>query len=201
MGIEFLKSLFTDGEGKEKSLSFTELEEALSKSDKIKLANLSDGGYVDKGKFDSKVSEISQLNTRISELEKAAESFKGVDVNALKEEVNQTKIKSALQIALIKNMAVDVDYLVYKAQSSDKKLDIDDKGNVTGIDELVASLKTSCPTMFAKKGKENKIEEIPLEGGENNEGITKSDILKKPYSERLKIYNNDPEKFNEIMKG
>lgn len=155
---------------------------------------------VNSGDLQTKTAELSQANEKIKALEEAAKAFDGVDVTALQKEVKQAKIDAAVQIALAKNKAIDVDYLLFKAKSSDKKVDTDENGNVTGVDELVTALKTSCPAQFAKGGK-NKIEELKLESGDGQEGLTKSDILKKPYSERLEIYNSDPEKFNEIMKG
>lgn len=93
-------------------------------------------------------------------------------------------MSSALQVALANSNAVDVDYLLFKAKSSDKKVDIDDNGKVTGVDDLVSELKTSCPSMFAKSGK-LKVEEHKLEEGNNNGGesepVSLADALRQAY--------------------
>ena len=49
---------------------------------------------------------------------------------------------------------------------------------------------------------QNKIDEkkLPDEDG-GDKGMTKKELLAKPYAERNKIYQEDPEKFNEIMKS
>lgn len=130
-----------------------------------------------------KIAELTTANATIEQLKANAKKFEGVDVDdlnaklgAAQQEIKQTKINAALQIALADNNAVDIDYLVFKAKSSNKKIDIDDNGKVTGVNELVAELKTSCPNMFAKSGRLT-IEEHRLEHGGNNDPETEPSSL------------------------
>ena len=88
MSIEFLKELFGD-----KSLTFSELENALKDSKTIKLANLADGNYVDKGKFDAKIAELATANQTISDLQTTVRKFDGVDAEGLKKQIADAQTK------------------------------------------------------------------------------------------------------------
>lgn len=88
MAIEFLKELFGD-----KALTYAELESAVSGNEKIKPANLADGGYVDKGKFDAKVSELAAANQTITQLQTTVKKFDGVDVDGLKKQITDAQSK------------------------------------------------------------------------------------------------------------
>lgn len=143
--------------------------------DKIMAENGSD---IEKAKntgsadLQSKIGELSAANETIKTLKANAEKFKqyeGIDVQALQEEVKQAKIDAAVQIALAQNKAADIDYLLFKAKTSDKKVSVDENGKVAGVDELITELKASCPTMFEKSSK-TKVEEIPLESGDGGSG-------------------------------
>jgi len=151
--------------------------------DKIMAEN---GADIEKAKgagstdLQTKISELNTANETIRTLKANVEKFKqfeGVDVKALQEEVKQAKIDAAVQIALAQNKAADVDYLLFKAKTSDKKVTVDENGKVTGVDELITELKTSCPTMF-EKSSGTKVEEIPLEHGDNGTGGDEPTSLK-----------------------
>lgn len=138
-----------------------------------------------------KITELGMANDTIRKLQENAKKFEGVNLEDMnsrlekaQQEIKQTKIDAALQVALANSNAVDVDYLLFKAKSSDKKVDIDGNGKVTGVDDLVSELKTSCPSMFAKSGK-LKVEEHKLEEGNNNGGesepVSLADALRQAY--------------------
>lgn len=74
----------------------------------------------------------------------------------LQEKIARVKKESALIIALTKANAVDVDYLLYKAEKSGayEKLTEDESGHVTGAEELVNGLKTSYAAQFKEEAKD-----------------------------------------------
>lgn len=74
-GLEFLKDCFENDE------AFKKFEEKVDEKG-IKVADLSNGDYVAKKKFDDKVSELNTLQTKYTELEK----------NAQTDEASKTKI-------------------------------------------------------------------------------------------------------------
>ena len=66
MAFEYLKNLFVDEEGNPKALTADELEAAIT-SNKLKVVNLADGGYVAKQKFDDKDAEVKNLTAQITQ--------------------------------------------------------------------------------------------------------------------------------------
>jgi len=189
----------------------------------IKLANLSEGGYVSKAKFDATDAEnktntqkLTEANGLIENLQKAAkgdETLQGkvteyqTKVQQLESELAQTKIDSAIKVGLLSENAVDVDYLTYKLKEKGETLELDEQGNIKGWTEKVAALKTQLPAQFSTKGKNgggyDGYKPLDKEKNPNNQGggFTKADILKKPYAEQAKIFEDNPELYREIMKG
>mgnify|MGYP000204747785 CR=1 FL=1 len=125
-------------------------------------------------------------------------------VKELQEQLQETKIKSAIKVALLSEKAVDVDYLTFKLESKlkdeNKTLELDENDNIKGWNDMLSGLKTQFPTQF-ETSSSKKVEEHKLEQGEEKTTFTKADILKKPYAERMKIFNENPEAYNEAMKG
>lgn len=143
----------------------------------VKLANLSTGEYVGKGKYDAlneqltgKQSELDKANGLISELQKATkgnEDLQGkitayeTQVQQLQAELAESKLKSAIKVALLSEKAVDVDYLTFKLNEKLKEkgetLELDENDNIKGWDSQLAGLKTQFPNMF-EAGQKKKID-------------------------------------------
>lgn len=192
-----------------------------NKEKQVKLANLASGEYVGKGKydalqalFDGKTGELETANGLISELKKGTKgneelqskitTYEG-QVEQLQKQLQETKVKSAIKIALLSEKALDVDYLTYKLNEklSEKgeTLELDENDNVKGWNDIVSGLKTQFPKQF-ETSTSKKFEEHRLEEHDDSSGrLTRSEILKKPYSERIKLFNENPEAYSEAMKG
>lgn len=189
-----------------------------NKDKQIKLANLGGGEYVGKGKYDAlqalldgKTGELETANGLIAELKKGTKgndelqgkitAYEG-QVQQLQEQLQQTKIKSAIKVALLSEKALDVDYLTFKLENKlkedGKTIELDDTDNIKGWKDLLDGLKTQFPTQF-ESSSSKKIEENKLPGDDDGQSLTKSEILKKPYAERMKIYNENPEAYKEAM--
>ena len=67
-----------------------------------------------------------------------------------------------------------------------------------GWDNLLSGLKTQFPAQF-ESSSSKKIEENKLNHGEGNNSLTKNELLKKPYAERMKIFNENPEAYKAAM--
>lgn len=105
---EFLKKIFG-----EKPMTFDEFETAYkaqeSAKDGIKLVNLTEGGYVDKGKFDGKVTELKTATDNLSALQETVKKFDGVDVEKLKTAAADAQKKFDADLAAAKrDSAVDL---------------------------------------------------------------------------------------------
>lgn len=113
-------------------------------------------------------------------------------------ELQQTKLDAALKVALLEAKVTDVDYLTFKIKEKGE-VKLGDDGKIKGIDDTIAALKTQYPQHFASETKK-KIDENKLQNGEGtNEVMTRKELLSKPYSERIKFYQEDPEAYNQIM--
>lgn len=161
-----------------------------------------------KNEHESKVNELTKANNLISELKKSNkgnEDLQGkitnyeTQVTQLQEELQKTKLDSAIKVALLSEKATDVDYLTFKLKEKGE-LELDENEKIKGWDDKIAALKTQFPTQF-ENSSSKKIKENKLDRTNENTTYTKADILKKPYSERMKIFTENPEAYNEAMKG
>lgn len=193
------------------------------KSDKlehVRFADLSEGEYVSKAKYtaldaenQTNTTKLTEANNLIQQLQKAAkgdEALQGqitayqTKVQELETELAQTKIDAAIKVGLLAENAVDVDYLTFKLKEKGEKMELDEQGNIKGWSDKVAALKTQLPTQFQDKGKGGYEGFRPLD--KNNQqnqdtGMTRAELLKKPYAEQVKFFNENPDAYNEIMKG
>lgn len=181
----------------------------------IKLANLTNGEYVGKGKYESleadlnsKVAELTSANALIEEMKKATVGNDELQnkignyettITDLQAELQKTKLEGELKVALLEAKATDVDYLTYKMKENNQDIKLDENGKIGGIEDMITSLKTQFPNQFETSSKKI-IQENKLEKEENNnETLTKNELLKKSYAERNEIYNKDPEAYREMM--
>lgn len=161
-----------------------------NKDKQIKLANLGTGEYVGKGKYEAlqelmngKETELKSANDLIAELKKSTkgnEELQGkigsyeTQIADLQAQIQETKIKSAVKVALLSEKAVDVDYLTYKLNEKLKEngetLELDENDNIKGWDDRLSGLKTQFPNMFEAKGNNGMqvFGENRLPNGDNN---------------------------------
>lgn len=178
-----------------------------NKEKQVKLANIGTGDYVSKLKYDDIVSQLSGKSTElqtandlIAQLKKGTkgdEELQGkitsyeTQVVQLQEQLKETKIKSAINIALLSAKAADVDYLAYKLNESLKdkgeSLELDENGKIKGWDEKLSGLKTKFPAMFTeeKAGEYRVLGDNRLPGSEDRKNDPKNlaEALKQQYEE------------------
>ena len=216
LGEELFKQLQTKIDEANKDVS--------DKLKHIRYADLSEGNYVGKAKYDADIeklnnlisgkdTEIANAKDLIEQLKKGTkddENLQGKIADyeqqntKLQEELQETKIKSAIKVALLSEKAVDVDYLTFKLNEKLKEkgetLELDENDNIRGWEDKLSGLKTQFPAMFESSSKDGKkFEERRLDEGDSGGGMSRSDILKKPYAERIKIYEKNPEAYREAM--
>lgn len=195
-----------------------------NKDKQVKIGNLASGEYVGKGKydalqkeFDSRGTELLNANNLIEDLKKTGKNDKAMQtkigeyetaVENLKKQLDEAKLKSAVKVALMSEKAVDVDYLTYKLNEKLKEkgesLELDENENIKGWKNTVSALKTQFPNMFENASDDNgdgyqRVDNGQLDHGKNDGSYTRKDILKMPYSERLKVFNEEPEAYQEAM--
>lgn len=161
-----------------------------------------------KGDFDALTKQHGESTNLIEQLKKDNAGNAGLqqkitdyekNIADLTAENEQLKIDSALKIALLEAKVSDVDYLTFKIKEKGE-VKLGDDGKIKGIDDTIAALKTQFPTQF-ESASQKKIDEHKLPDGDdgNGNGMTKKELLSKPYTERQKIYQESPDLFNEIM--
>lgn len=125
------------------------------------------------------------------------------NMEKLQAELAQTKIESAINVGLLAAgvKPEDVDYVTFKLKAKGD-IELDDQGNIKGWDDKVAGLKTQFPANFISAGGK-KYEEHKLPDGGNGgiETITKEQFNKMGYTSRVELKKNNPEQYNQLMKG
>lgn len=228
--MEFLKELFSDKaltyEEFAQAVNAHNGNEA-NKDNQIKIGNLGKGEYVSTGKYNAlqdslngKDAELANANNLIAELKKASKGNEEMQQkftqyeteNArLQQELQEAEIKYAFEVMLMDAGVTDKDereFLTYKYEKKlkeeGKSLELDDNKHIKGSDAIIESLKTTNPKPFeSSKGRDayQVLGDNRLPGSDGNEILTKSDLLKKPYAERMKIFNENPEAYNTAMKS
>lgn len=162
--MDFLKSILGDDlySQVESKINAYNSDEA-NKDKQIKIANLTSGEYISKNKFTDLETEKGNITTQLTAANKLIEDLKKsgkgdealqkkvsdyeTEINNLKGELAETKVNSALKIALLEANVTDVDYLTFKVKEKGK-VEIGEDGKIKGIDDTIASLKTQYPQHF-----------------------------------------------------
>ena len=158
---------------------------------------------------DNLTAEHKKSTDLIAELQKATKGQEAVQgkiteyeatIKKLQEEAIQAKTESALKIGLLSAgaKATDIDYLIFKmSHDEDWKPELDDQGQVKGLDDKVKGLKTQFPNQFETSASK-KIEEKKLEKSDDESSVSKEEFNKMSYQERLKLYNENPDQYKEL---
>lgn len=217
--MEFLKEIIGEELFKQISEKINAYNgDEANREKQIKIANLGSGEYVGKGKYDAldalmkgKQTELETANNLIAELKKGTKGNEEMQskisgyetqVADLQKQLEETKIKAALKVALLAEKAVDVDYLTYKVneklREKGETLTLDENENIKGWDDMLSGLKTQFPSQF-EKSKNITVDPNKLPEGDNGNGMTRAEFLKKPYAERAAFAAENPEAYKTIM--
>ena len=111
--------------------------------------------------MNGKDTELTSANDLIAQLKKDTKGNEDLQgkitqyeqQNAqLQAELQETKLKSAIKVALMSEKAIDVDYLTFKLNEKLKEkgetLELDENDNIKGWSDKLSGLKTQFPTMF-----------------------------------------------------
>lgn len=167
--MDFLKNLFND-----QALTYVQLMDAITdhnkvpenKENQINVANIANGEYVSKHKFQDKEKELATVNDTLTTLQETVKKFDGVDVDALKNAAVQAKEDAQKQIADIKlNSGIDLKLHTSGAKNPKAVKGLLDLTKVKlegeelkGLDEQLEELKKSDDYLFTPKQEENKEE-------------------------------------------
>lgn len=190
--MEFLRDIL----GKE---LYQKVEEKLTGCDKIKLANLADGGYVSKEKFKAEQGKMASLNEQLSERSLQLESLKesSGDNESLRKQIERLQqenaenmkklqVKHAVEIALrganVRATKAVMPYL----DLEDAELDGD---KVVGLDEQIARLKSDSDSKFLFNADEKTRNFRGMKPGESSDS---GDMHDSGIKRAERAYRSDP---------
>lgn len=158
---------------------------------------------------DALTAKDAESQKLIAELQKATKGQEAVQgkiaeyeatIQKQQEKLTQAKTESALKIGLLSAgaKASDIDYLIYKMNhDGDWTPELGEDGQVKGLEDKVKGLKTQFPNQF-ESASQKKIEEKKLDKPDNKDTVTKEDFAKMGYQARIKLFNENPDLYNEL---
>lgn len=165
-----------------------------------------------KTQHDGVTKQLDEANALIETLKKSTKGQEDAQqkiaaydqqVAQLQAELEQTKLEAAIKVELLSAKAVtdDIDYLTFKLKEKGE-LALDENGSIKGWDDKLAGLKTQFPTHFETEGKKQIIEnKLPTNGEMGEKTITKEEFNKMGYKSRVELRQENPEMYNQMMKG
>lgn len=155
-------------------------------------------------------SESTKLIEQFKSEAKGNEALQGkltsyeATIAKLTEQLNEQKIDAAMDRKLIEAGAKfdDLDYLKFQWKKKGE-ITLDDHDEIKGSDDVIAGLKTQHPIQFATETSQRELQPHELHGRNDDGGnaVTKEEFNKMGYNSRVELKKNDPELYNQLMKG
>lgn len=151
--------------------------------------------------------QLTEANALIEEMKKATKGQEDIqkklsDYEAqnqkLIEELAQTKLEAEIKVNLLSEGCLDVDYAAFKLREKGD-LALDENGKIKGWEDKLAGLKTQIPAQFESQKTKQVMENRLPDTNNNRDMLTREGILKMPYNERMKIFNENPEGYKAAM--
>nr|DAK42243.1 MAG TPA: minor structural protein [Caudoviricetes sp.] len=173
--------------------------------------------YVSKSQFNAKNDELKNRKDEVKTLTDEIENLKQshADNQQLIKQIDDLKAAATTReneyAAKLKAMEVDsiVDKSIMSLNGKNTKairalLDLNEakveNGEVVGLKEQLESVQKDNPYLFGTDVKPNST--LPGEpGGKTPAGITAAEFSKMNYSQRAKVYDENPELYNQLTKG
>lgn len=190
----------------------------------VKLANLSTGEYVSKGKYDNLQALLDGSKGDVQALTETIESLKKgkVDADILQAKVaevekllaesqereKELKVKYAIDVAMLaegvkkENAELLAIALERKLKEKGEVLELDENDNIKGWDDKLSGLKTQFPTMFeSANGDYEVLGDNRLPGGDNRKTIpTKEQFRNMTYEERVALKQSNEQLYKQLAK-
>jgi len=162
-----------------------------------------------KNQHDTASKQLKEANELIATLKQSTEGQEDLQkkvtdyetqIATLQAQLEETQIDADLDVELLAAGAKpeDLDYIKFKLKAKGK-LERGEDGKVKDVDDKIAAIKTQLPAHFTGESKKNILENKLPNEHENGDAITKESLLKKPYAERMKIFNENPEAYKTAM--
>ena len=143
--------------------------------------------------FNNKTKEHEEATKLIEQLKESGKGNEDLQakiteyegqVAEIQKELEQTKIESALKVALSNAKVTDVDYVAFKVKEKNKELKLDEDGNIKGIDDTLKEIKTTYPNFFeTEKKKEVNVNELGKGNQQDPEPTSLVEALSQKYTQ------------------
>lgn len=145
------------------------------------------------------IATLKQSTEGQEDLQKKVTDYE-TQIATLQAQLEETQIDADVHVELLSAGVKpdDIDYVMFKLKAKGK-LERGEDGKIKDMDDKIAALKTQLPAQFTGESKKNILENKLPNEHENGDAITKESILKKPYAERMKIFNENPEAYKNAM--
>lgn len=153
----------------------------------------------DEGK--SLIAELQKTNKGNEELQSKVADYES-RLQQLQAQLAQTQIDADAQAQLLAAgvKAEDLDYVMFKLKAKGD-LELGEDGKVKGMEDKIAALKTQLPGNFTSESKKNILEYKLPTGDPEPKTMTKEDFNKLGYNGRVQLKQENPELYNQMMKG
>lgn len=146
--------------------------------------------------------ENLQKNNKGNEaLQKQVADYKAEN-DRLKSKLLKVELAAEAQVELLAAGAKpeDLDYLMFKMEA-EGPLEKGDDGKIKGLADKIAAAKTQRPASFNGESKKQILEHKLPEGEAGGTTVTKEEFGKMGYNSRVALRQENPELYNQMMKG
>lgn len=186
-----------------------------NKGKKIKLVNLSEGGYISKDKYTALEANRNKAESDLTEAQRLIESLRVYDpdqegkvaeyqkrVVQLQEENRKLAVDLALKLSLVVAGVTDPDYIMFKIKAANPDLKLDDVGNVKGINDIIKRFAVRFPGYFVSPSLPvRKVAAVNyLPDGTSDVIITQNQFNSMGYAARLKLKKLNPIRYYQLAK-
>ncbi|MGZ9532544.1 phage scaffolding protein [Staphylococcus epidermidis] len=135
----------------------------------------------------AKAGDNEELNNQLQE-------YKDTNAN-YEQKIKDVQLNKAIEVALAKENAIKPEQVI-KLIDTDK-LEVDDNGNVKGLDDYMGNFKEENSHLFEQPKPTGN---SPVDGSNptGNDGITQEQFNKMTYSQKVELKNSNPDKFYQL---
>lgn len=135
----------------------------------------------------AKAGDNEELNNQLQEYKDANANYE--------QKIKDVQLNKAIEVALAKENAIKPEQVI-KLIDTDK-LEVDDNGNVKGLDDYMGNFKEENSHLFEQPKPTGN---SPVDGSNptGNDGITQEQFNKMTYSQKVELKNSNPDKFYQL---
>lgn len=164
-----------------------------------------------KTQHDGVNAQLKEANDLIATLKKSTEGQEDLQkkvadyeaqITTLQNQLEQTQIDADVHVELLAAGVKpdDIDYVMYKLKAKGE-LERGEDGKIKGMDDKIAALKTQLPGQFAGEKKPKILENRLPDSDNSDKVVTKEEFSKMGYNSRVAFKQENPELYNQMMKG